>query len=165
VATLAVDAIATHVILTDGTLWGWGDDAQGAVGDGHELDFATTTEPYAWDWGPCEMMVLQPVQIAKEVTDRFVNVFSTPIADFYIYATTSSGAVYSWGRNKTGDLGTDVVAPNSIQAAAYPNGWDVTSPTLVSPMTVTAAVPVESPICQAHPDAGSCLCPNGTNHC
>ncbi|HEY6461046.1 MAG TPA: hypothetical protein VIY73_12870, partial [Polyangiaceae bacterium] len=32
VSHVVADSVTTHVILTDGTLWGWGDDSQGEVG-------------------------------------------------------------------------------------------------------------------------------------
>jgi alpha-tubulin suppressor-like RCC1 family protein len=161
VAKIATDMISTHVILTDGTLWSWGDDAQGAVGDGHELNFAETKLPYQWDWGPCEMMVTKPVQIAASVAEGFTTMFTNPVADFYVYVQTPSGALYSWGRNKTGDLGSGVVPINSEEAGQYPNSWDVLTPQLVDPMSVTKATGVESPYCVQNPTAGSCTCPNG----
>jgi alpha-tubulin suppressor-like RCC1 family protein len=162
---LMTDSITTHVILTDGTLWGWGDDAQGEVGDGHQLDFATTKNPYAWDFGQCELLVQKPVQIASDVTEGFIALFSNSPAVFYTYALTTSGKLYSWGRNKGGVLGNGIIPANSQQAAQYPDSWNVTVPTLVSPMTVTAPNPVSSPYCIANPAAVNCTCPNDASTC
>jgi alpha-tubulin suppressor-like RCC1 family protein len=162
VAQVVADSVTTHVILTDGTLWGWGDDAQGEVGDGQQLDYWSTKVPFAWDWGQCELPVVKPVQIAKNVTSPFVAMWSSSPAVFYTYALTADGTLYSWGRNKTGNLGNGVVAPNTQQAAQYPDSWDVLVPTAVTPLSMKQVTPVEAPYCAKYQDAGSCLCPNGT---
>ena len=162
VVKVVADTVTTHVILSDGTLWGWGDDAQGEVGDGQELDYWTSAMPFAWDFGQCELPVTKPVRIAKNVTSPFVNLWSNSTDTFYTYAITQDGQLYSWGRNKTGDLGNGVVGPNTHEAAAYPNSWDVTSPQPVAPMQVTHTTVVESPYCVKYADAGNCICPNGT---
>jgi alpha-tubulin suppressor-like RCC1 family protein len=162
VSKVVADAITTHVILTDGSLWGWGDDAQGEVGDGQQLDWWSTTEPFAWDWGQCELPVVKPVQIAKDVTSPWVVMWSNSPAVFYTFAMTADGTLYSWGRNKTGNLGNGVVAPNTHQAAQYPDSWNVLVPTAVLPLSLKQVTPVGSPYCTKFGDAGDCLCPNGT---
>jgi alpha-tubulin suppressor-like RCC1 family protein len=162
VVSVVADFMTTHVILDDGSLWGWGDDAQGEVGDGQELDFSKTATPYAWDFGSYELMVRKPVRIAPNVTD-FVKVFANSAYDFYDYALTADGKLYSWGRNKTGTLGNGVygLAANgnegtsSQMEATYPNSWDVPLATLVSPFTVQAKG-VNSPYCVANPTAPDC---------
>lgn len=162
VVAIAADFMTTHVILSDGTLWGWGDDAMGEVGDGQELDFSKTATPYAWDWGSFELMVKTPVQIVPGVSN-FVKVFANSAYDFYDYALTADGKLYSWGRNKTGTLGNGVyplaangnVGTSSNMAAQYPNSWDVPLATLVTPMTAQPKG-VNSPYCVANPTANGC---------
>ncbi|HEY1694875.1 MAG TPA: hypothetical protein VGG39_22040 [Polyangiaceae bacterium] len=162
VSQVVTDSITTHVILTDGTLWGWGDDSQGEVGDGQQLDYWNTTEPFAWDWGQCELPVQKPVQIAKNVTSPWVAMWGNDPAVFYTFAMTADGTLYSWGRNKTGNLGNGVVAPNTQQAAQYPDSWNVLVPTPVAPLSLKQVTPTEAPYCAKYEDAGFCLCPNGT---
>jgi alpha-tubulin suppressor-like RCC1 family protein len=162
VSKVVADAVSTHVILTDGTLWGWGDDSQGEVGDGQQLDWWSYAAPFAWDWGQCEMPVAKPVQIATDVTSPFVALWSNEPAVFYTFALTADGTLYSWGRNKTGNLGNGVVAPNTHQAAQYPDSWNVLVPTVVTPLSLKQVTTVASPYCAKYEDAGDCLCPNGT---
>jgi alpha-tubulin suppressor-like RCC1 family protein len=160
---VVADMMTTHVILADGTLWGWGDDAMGLVGDGHELDFATTNPPYAWDFKAFDLGVWSPVQIAPSVTN-FVKIFAHSPYDFYDYAETADGKLYSWGRNKTGTLGNgvyglaangDLAGTSSVMEANYPNSWDVTSPMEVNPLTATP-MGVNSPYCVANPTGSGC---------
>jgi alpha-tubulin suppressor-like RCC1 family protein len=152
----------THVILTDGTLWGWGDDAMGEVGDGHEIDWGEVTEHsnglYAWDWGVDDMPVYTPVQIAANA-GKFKAVYTNTSYVFYMFAVTEDGHVYSWGRNKTGDLMNGIVAAAPLYgniSATYPNSWDVTSPVSVNPFEVTKNVEVTSPYCIANPTIAPC---------
>ncbi len=129
VKVIAADFMTTHVILTDGSLWGWGDDAMGLVGDGQELDFSKTTEPYAWDYGAFELPVYKPVRIAPSVSN-FAKIFTNSAYDFYDYAQTTDGKMYSWGRNKTGTLGNGVFPdPANGDAVGSDRRWPRRIPT------------------------------------
>jgi alpha-tubulin suppressor-like RCC1 family protein len=162
VVSVVCDFMTTHVILADGSLWGWGDDAMGTVGDGQELDFADTATPYAWDFASFDLPVWKPVRIAPSVSN-FKTIFAHAPFLFYNYAFTTTGDLYSWGRNKTGTLGNGVYpeaangssGASSAMSAAYPNSWDVPKATLVTPFT-TPAKGENSPYCVTHPDAGPC---------
>jgi alpha-tubulin suppressor-like RCC1 family protein len=159
---VAADFMTTHVILSDGTLWGWGDSAQGEVGNGQMLDFSKTATPYAWDFGQFELMVPLPVQIVPGVSN-FTKIFANSAYDFYDYAQTADGKLYSWGRNKTGTLGNGVyplsangnLGTSSNMAADYPDSWNVATATLVDPMTVKP-MGVNSPYCVTNPTATGC---------
>jgi len=143
----------THVILTDGTLWGWGENAQGEIGIGTERNWATAPYPYSWDYSPMQQMQIAPVRIGSR-TD-FVAVFGTQPFVMYTYAETADGTIYSWGRNKGGVLANGITGCSSV-TASYPNSWDVTSPTIVTPLSVTVATQVPSPYCIAHPTTSPC---------
>jgi alpha-tubulin suppressor-like RCC1 family protein len=163
VAFVVSSSLTTHVILTDGSLWGWGSAGNGGIGDGQEPDWATANPPYAWDWGAYDMMVMKPVRIVPSVSN-FKAIFANSTYDFYIYALTTDGKLFSWGRNKTGVLGNGVypMAANgnfgtaSNIAATYPNSWDVSTATEVTPMT-TKGIPTNSPYCVANPNAADCF--------
>ncbi len=138
VASVAVSGHTSHVILDDGTLWGWGDSAMGEVGDGQMLDFRKMN--YSWDWGKFELMVFRPVRIAPQVRN-FQAIYSTP-ACFYTYALTRDGKVYSWGRNKTGILGDGIIPTGKV--AEHPDSWNVPTATQVFPLTTKDVHEVQS---------------------
>jgi len=133
---ISARAHASHAILDDGTLWGWGDAAMGEVGDGTILDLSK--KGYAWDWGTFERMVFRPVRIVPGASN-FVALASGSQA-FYTYAIAKDGSIYSWGRNKTGVLGNGVLPAGD--AGKHPNSWDVPVATRVDPLHLRAAVAV-----------------------
>lgn len=130
--SVVASAHSTHVILDDGTLWGWGDSAMGEVGNGVMLDFSTRN--YAWNWASYQAMVFRPVRIVPGVSN-FRAIYTTSQC-FYCYAVTADGRVYSWGRNKTGILGNGVLPTGD--AGTHPDSWDVALATPVSPLTTPA---------------------------
>ena len=92
---VASGAAATVARRTDGTLWGWGFNANGEVGDG------TTT------------MRTAPVQIGTATTWTHVAA-----GYFDASATRSDGTLWSWGYNNHGQLGdgttTTRTAPQQV---------------------------------------------------
>ncbi|MBS1659485.1 MAG: hypothetical protein JST68_00395 [Bacteroidetes bacterium] len=155
IASVTCNSTCTHVILTDGTLWGWGDNTSGSVGNGQEPDYAKHIPPYAWDWGPGQMLVEKPVRLAPGVHD-FVKVFGGAAGVFYSYAITSTGQLYSWGRNKGAVLGNGIVGATPDIMAIYPNSWDVTKVTPIDPFSLDKNQRVTSPYCLLYPDGHPC---------
>ena len=160
VKSVVADSLATHAILTDGSLWGWGDAACGGIGDGEEPDWLP--KGCAWDFMAYDMMVFTPVRIVPSVSN-FSKIFANAAYDFYDYALTADGKLYSWGRNKTGTLGNGIYpgAANGNPGTAsnitanHPNSWDEPLATEVTPFT-TQPAPTLSPCCPT-PTSPGCM--------
>jgi alpha-tubulin suppressor-like RCC1 family protein len=155
VVVVTTNSVSTHVILSDSTLWGWGDNATGCVGNGEELDYSNHIPPYAWDFGPAQLLVQKPIRLAPMV-HNFTNVFGGNAYVFYTYAETATGQLYSWGRNKGGVLGNGVVGASSEIMSVYPTSWDVPAVTAIDPFALTSSVLSTSPYCLLHPEGSPC---------
>jgi Carbohydrate binding module (family 6)/Secretion system C-terminal sorting domain len=166
IASIVVSSSATYVILTDSTIWAWGDNVTGAIGNGQELDFSKyttgpsptggTPAPYNWDWAMGELLQQKPVQIANGL-HSFTNIWATGNDVFYCYAEDVNGQLYSWGRGKGGVLGNAVMAGGSGGIAAlYPNSWDVPWVTAVNPFGLAKILPSTSPYCVLNPSGSPC---------
>ena len=75
----------TIAILRDGSIWAWGDNDRGQLGIGTQIDSGVPV----------------PVHVPKNVT--FVEVNSGGYAS---YAIDSTGRLWAWGDNASGQLGT-----------------------------------------------------------
>jgi alpha-tubulin suppressor-like RCC1 family protein len=164
VAAIYTNSVASYAILEDSTLWAWGDNAMGAIGNGQELDFAHypssggRAAPYAWNWGPGQLLQQKPVPIAPGL-HSFTHVWTANSLVYYAYAEDVHGQLYSWGRNKGCVLGNGVVETDPMRGhmgGEYPNSWDVTLVTPVDPLGLKRVYPTTSPHCISHPDAKVC---------
>lgn len=133
---MAMNTNATAAIMTDGSLWCWGDNAQGGCGNGIELNYATYKAPYASDWSRMQLWQ-PPVQIGIGLS--FVNVTSTVGDAFYFYAEDVDGNLYFWGRDKGGVSGLGVVGTSQDQSV-LPNSWDRPLITPTNPFALTAVI-------------------------
>ena len=163
VKTIVVNDETTHAVLTDGSLWGWGAEGQGEVGNGVEYNFALPAYgPYSI-WGGTDLMQYSPVQIEPTV-NNFSTIYASSDDGFYIYAATADNHLYFMGRNKNGISGSGIIpgaASGNPYAAtdilsAYPCSWNVPTPQEVSPMALTQATPTLSPYCIANPNTSPC---------
>jgi alpha-tubulin suppressor-like RCC1 family protein len=167
VASIYTNSAASYAILTDSTIWAWGDAAVGSIGNGMELDFSKyttnpspsggTPNPYNWDWGPGELMVQKPVQIAKGL-HSFTNLWTSGSDVFYCYAEDLNGNLYSWGRNKGGVVGNGEIGAgvSGYITAFYPNSWDVPWVTAVNPFAPAKSSQTTSPYCLLNPATSPC---------
>jgi len=154
VTSIVTNSNCTHAILADGSLWGWGDNAQGNIGNGAELNYFTTTAPFTWDFKVGDLLQRLPARITTR--NDFVAVFGSSVFTFYTYAVTADNTLYSWGRNKGGVLGNGVTTCSPNIASAYPNSWDVPLATIVTPFQLKSVTVVPSPYCVANPGGSPC---------
>lgn len=157
IAKIGSSTITGFSLMTDSTLYSWGNNATGTVGNGQELNYATyknisgVLAPYAWDWNT---ILAQPAtQIGAGIS--FANVWSSQGDAFYVYAMDGKGNIYSWGRNKSGVLGNGELCVNSMDAN-YPNFADVTAVTPIDPINHSRTVPTIVPICISNPSISGC---------
>ncbi|HEY4207973.1 MAG TPA: hypothetical protein VGM31_14215 [Puia sp.] len=159
---------SSYCIKNDGTLWGWGGNAVGSVGNGDEIDYARyggyplpygTTNPFPWNWdqGNHENQVQRPVQLMKGYL--FKQVYTESALVYSCYAMGVDGRLYSWGRNKGGCLGNGVVEGNPTNGAIgsrYPNFADVPWPSQVNPQPSGTNYQTTCQYCLTHPTETSC---------
>jgi alpha-tubulin suppressor-like RCC1 family protein len=79
----------TMALLADGSLWEWGNNHFGQLGNGNTSN------------------ALTPLRLTEPPGVRFVKVDSGGAAD---YAIDTSGRLWSWGLNNVGQLGNDLPA-------------------------------------------------------
>lgn len=153
----------THFLLSDGSLMGIGEDAQGGVGDGIELNFADSVVcaqsgslRYSFNQGyPGALVRPSLVNIAPGKTD-WVGFTGGSTFIYYTYAWDSKGRLYVWGRGKSGVLANGILMANSDQEASYPNSVDVTQPTQVDPLHLNTTYISTCPYCLIAPTSFPC---------
>src|SRR5262249_4797887 len=96
---LAAQAHSSSLFLKpDGTLWSWGGNTYGQLGDG------TTTNR------------VQPVNVSTLADVRWVSGGHGNTSTFAL-AVTGSGTLYSWGDNSAGQLGDGTTTSHHTPAA------------------------------------------------
>ena len=80
VSSISASYDCSLAVRTDGSLWGWGDNSRGQLGDG-------TTETRT-----------EPVKIMEDVARASISNASG-------YAVKTDGSLWAWGRNHVGQLG------------------------------------------------------------
>ena len=135
IKSLAVSNNTIHYVDSLGRMYGIGDGPNGEIGDGrHLVNHAELyPSPFAWSWVKGELFTGAPaVQVAPGIVWK--EVFAGPAFAYYNYAKDVNDSLYFWGRNKS-FVGGDGVANN--QEVTYPNGLDVDTPSMRTPLAVT----------------------------
>lgn len=119
---VAMTGYTTEALATDGTLWGWGDQAYGRLGNGYNSTSASNLS--------------SPVQIT------YAGVSSSPTTAPYppagvtftqieagwghMLALGSDNKIYAWGNNNNGEAGTlvgiNAIAPGGTATAMFNSG-------------------------------------------
>lgn len=122
-----------HIIDANDHLFGAGDNAQGEIGNGKQLDwkgytFNNAPAPFAWSWLRGQLM-----QAPVQIPGTFKNICTSNSIAFYLYAQDCNNNWYSWGRNKSLALGNGLVINND---AIYPDWGNIPAPTLTTPSVI-----------------------------
>ena len=171
ISRLSTNGTSTYVILSDGTLWAWGGNECGQIGNGQEINWkiytvnpapygGSTPSPYDWnqDASTAQLQQHKPIQIAPGISN-FVDLSEGSASVFYKFAIDANGQLYSWGRNKNGVLANGVIEGDYISGglgSLYPNSFDVPYITAINPFALTETIFSTSPLCISVPGANSC---------
>ena len=92
-----IDAGSQHTLAlkSDGTVWAWGFNSQGQLGDNSETTRYT------------------PVQIGVGISG-FNNIIAISAGDFHSMALKADGTVWVWGRNGEGEVGNGTTGGNQL---------------------------------------------------
>lgn len=168
---------SSYALLTDSTLWSWGGNANGTIGNGFEIEYwryggypvpyggVTPPTPPAtklywnWDQGFHELQVVSPIQIAPG-KHNFTDIFVTNALCYDYYAADANNHLFAGGRNKQSICyGITAANPNNgNMQSMYPNSWDCPYMKEIFPFKVTTVWQSPSPDClkptgqQLHPD-------------
>lgn len=157
---IVTNSDATAAILSDHSLWAWGENIQGGVGNGTETNWATYTVsgtpfPYQNDVGSFgQRMQITPVRISNKYD--WVALYGSSVFTYYFVARHANGVLAVWGRDKGSVCMRGLQLATSDLNATYPNSNDVLSPTDVFPFAITKAILVTSPWCLTTPGATFC---------
>ena len=108
VADVCAGAAFVLTLRKDGSVWGWGSNNYGQLGDGTTRD------------------AMQPRRV-----DALKNVTNLAAGAYHSLAVTSDGRVWSWGKNSDGQLGNGTLDDNPVPtpfadvsgAKAVAAGW------------------------------------------
>ena len=164
VTSIYCNSSGSYALLSDSTVWFWGDEANGCGGIGVELDYATYATPYDWNQSFGQLGQRKPIQIAPGF--KFAGLFANNNLSYYAYASDRYGHLYSWGRGKSGCLGNQIIACDDVRGginSSYPNSFDVP---WITPINMTALFGTTTyastcPLCIGSP--GGSPCSNCTN--
>ncbi|MBS1659486.1 MAG: hypothetical protein JST68_00400, partial [Bacteroidetes bacterium] len=172
---LSTNGTSTYVILADGTLWAWGGNECGQIGNGKELDYMRYTanpapyggsvpQPFNWnqDASTAQLQQHKPVNIAPGL-NNFVDLSEGTAAVMYKFAIDANDQLYSWGRNKSGVLANGIMEGNYVNGgiiSTYPNALDVPYLTAIDPFGNVAkgmkTIQTTCLFCLSNPTATSC---------
>jgi hypothetical protein len=122
-----------------GDLWCWGNGAFGLLGNG-----STNDSPFA----------VAVMTGSGGTATQFTGVTSVSIAESHICAVTASGALYCWGANDSGQLGTGTT---STTPTLFPQPVPTLASGVVNVSTDTISAPTEANTCATTSD-GSVWC-------
>jgi hypothetical protein len=106
ITTIMGGEIHNVALKSDGTVWAWGQNAYGQLGDG------TTNDEYT------------PIQVGLDSVPPLTSVIKLGGRPYFTLAVKSDGTIWAWGMNRYGQVGNGTVDPLS--------GPQVTVPVMVN---------------------------------
>jgi prepilin-type N-terminal cleavage/methylation domain-containing protein len=98
IVAISAGWLYTLALKSDGTVWAWGDNGSGVLGNNSPTNSASKV----------------PVQVVgKDGLDFLTGVVAIASADSTSYAVKSDGTVWAWGDNGYGELGLNTVGGES----------------------------------------------------
>lgn len=106
-AKVSAGSLHTLAIRNDGTLWAWGDNFWGELGDGSNTNRT------------------KPVQVGTATDWTFVHASTGPLS----LALKSNGTLWAWGKNFWGQLGNGTNTHSNVPVqVGTDNDWLIVSP-------------------------------------
>lgn len=142
----AIETISTctHIICADSTLYGFGNNPSGELGDGTEPNQAT--RPFPWNWDPGNIgdyLVRYPTKVTAKHNWVWLSHGMTFV--FHNHAEDVNQQTFTSGRAKGVDLAGTKPCGTGLIAADYANAWDrpYMYPDSASAQTTVRAATVE----------------------
>ncbi|WP_036672680.1 RCC1 domain-containing protein [Paenibacillus sp. HGF5] len=98
-----ISAGVTHAaaLAKDGTVWAWGDNQSGAVGNGRQMEY-----------------VERPVQVKKNASEFLTGIKQIHAGNWFTMAVTENGELLGWGYNGAYQLGDLTLVSHSYPVHA-----------------------------------------------
>ena len=160
---------ATLAIKNNGTLWGWGYNAQGAIGDGTTITrsspvqvgalttwasvessayngYAIKTDGTIWAWGFSgdgengTNNTTPDISSPKQI-GALTNWLQVTAGAYYVLAVKTDGTLWGWGRNSSGQLGdgTAINRSSPVQIGSLTTWASVSSRSNGGTMAITTS--------------------------
>lgn len=158
ITKIVTNLATTTALLSDGSLYSWGDNTQGSVGNGETYFgnfFGDDNVGYGYDY-IAHLIQKVPINIAP--TRTFKNIFAGNLLTYYTYALGTDDQLYAWGTNRGSVIANRVEQPVNGLLNGLDNSWNVPYPTPVNPWTIPQGTRITStcPACLLTPNVNPC---------
>jgi len=97
----------TAAVKTDGTLWIWGENDEGQLGQNGVVDHSSPVQVPGTTWSSVHVGVRSSSN------------------DLFVHATKTDGTLWGWGANEVGELGQNNVTHHSSPVQIPGAGWEI----------------------------------------
>jgi alpha-tubulin suppressor-like RCC1 family protein len=114
VTAIAAGSAFSYALAGDSTIWAWGNNSNGQLGNGTVLQIDGITPPTGCVNASGDTAYI-PVQV-KTLSGTLIDVVQIAAGYHHGLARLANGTVWAWGANSLGQLGTSQVTGNSCYA-------------------------------------------------